>query len=202
MVESNVKKVQHPTGGIVGELNVRDDDHVNEGDMVVRLDETQTKANLAVFTKSLDELFARRARLEAEKDGADNVNFPDELLAREATDPVVAASFEGERKLFSLRLQARNGQKAQLRERTSQLREEVSGLAQQIEAKAQEIALIQEELKGVLELWKKQLIPITRVTALKRDAARLEGERGQLTASKASTSGKIYRDRAADHSDR
>ena len=94
-------------------------------------------------------------------------------------------------KLFSLRLQARNGQKAQLRERTSQLREEVSGLAQQVEAKAQEIALIQEELKGVLELWKKQLIQITRVTALRRDAARLEGERGQLTASKASTSGKI-----------
>jgi HlyD family secretion protein len=67
----------------------------------------------------------------------------------------------------------------------------VSGLAQQVEAKAQEIVLIQEELKGVLELWKKQLIQITRVTALKRDAARLEGERGQLTASKASTSGKI-----------
>lgn len=191
VVESNVKKVQHPTGGIVGELNVRDDEHVNEGDVVVRLDETQTRANLAVFTKSLDELYARRARLEAEKNGEDTVNFPDELLAREATDLVVALLLEGERKLFSLRLQARNGQKAQLRERTSQLREEVSGLAEQIEAKSQEIALIQEELKGVLVLWNKQLIQITRVNALKRDAARLEGERGQLTASKASTSGKI-----------
>src|SRR5262245_43519682 len=66
VVDSNVKKVQHPTGGIVGELNVRDDDHVQEGEVVVRLDETQTKANLSVLTKGLDELYARRARLEAE----------------------------------------------------------------------------------------------------------------------------------------
>ena len=71
VVDSEVKKVQHPTGGIVGELRVRNDQRVNAGDVVVRLDETQTKANLAVFTKSLDELYARQARLEAEKDGAE-----------------------------------------------------------------------------------------------------------------------------------
>ena len=71
VVDSEVKKVQHPTGGIVGELRVRNDQRVNAGDVVVRLDETQTRANLAVFTKSLDELYARQARLEAEKDGAE-----------------------------------------------------------------------------------------------------------------------------------
>ena len=70
-----MKKVQHPTGGIVGELRVRDDQRVKEGDVVVRLDETQTRANLAVFTKSLDELYARQARLEAEKDGAEAIHF-------------------------------------------------------------------------------------------------------------------------------
>ena len=74
VVESKVKKVQHPTGGIVGELRVRDDQRVN-GRGRVRLDETQTRANLAVFTKSLDELYARQARLEAEKNGARNNSF-------------------------------------------------------------------------------------------------------------------------------
>lgn len=191
MVESEIKKVQHPTGGVVGELNVHDGDHVNAGDVLVRLDETQPKANLAVFTKSLDELYARQARLEAEKNSANSIGFPDELLARETIDPVVAHLVEGERRLFNLRLEARNGQKAQLRERTSQLREELNGLAEQIEAKTQEIALIQEELKGVLVLWNKQLVPLTRVTALKRDAARLAGERGALIASRASIGGKI-----------
>jgi HlyD family secretion protein len=191
VVDSNVKKVQHPTGGIVGMLKVRDDDHVYEGDVLVRLDEIQTKANLAVFTKSLDELYARRARLEAERVGAESISFPDELLDREATDAVVAHLLDGERKLFSLRVNARNGQKAQLKERIAQLSKEVSGLAEQIEAKSEEVTLIEEELKGLLELLKKRIIPITRVIALKRDTARLKGERGQLIASKAATSGKI-----------
>ena len=136
VVDSEVKKVQHPTGGIVGELRVRNDQRVNAGDVVVRLDETQTKANLAVFTKSLDELYARQARLEAEKDGAETIRFPADLLAREANDLQVAHILEGERKLFGLRSEARNGQKAQLRERTAQLKEQVSGLTEQIEAKA------------------------------------------------------------------
>jgi membrane fusion protein, type I secretion system len=132
-----------------------------------------------------------RASLQAEKDGANSILFPDELLEREKTDREVAHILEGERKLFNLRVEARRGLKAQLRERTAQLREEIAGLIEQIDAKTQEIALIQEELTGVLDLWKKKLIPFTRVTSLKRDAARLDGERGQLVAAKASTGGKI-----------
>ena len=191
VVDSRVKKVQHPTGGIVGELLVRDDDHVEAGDVVVRLDDTQTKANLAVFTKTLDELHARQARLEAEKVSADSIAFPEELISREATDSQVAHVLEGEHKLFSLRAEARAGQKAQLKERADQLREEIQGLTEQIDAKTNEIALIQKELEGVLSLWEKKLVSFTRVTALKRDAARLEGERGQLIAAKAAAGGKI-----------
>ena len=78
-----------------------------------------------------------------------------------------------------------------MRERAAQLREQVGGLSEQVEAKAQEIALIQEELKGVMDLWEKKLVPFTRVASLKRDAARLGGERGQLIASKAEAGGKI-----------
>jgi HlyD family secretion protein len=191
VVDSDVKKIQHPTGGVVGEINVRDDDYVNVGDVVVRLDDTQTKANVAVFSKSLDELHAKQARLEAEKNSADRVEYPEDVLVREKTDPAVAHILDGERKLFGLRVEARAGKKAQLRERVYQLREEIKGLTEQIEAKSQEIALIEEELQGVLELWEKKLIPFTRVTSLKRDAARLDGERGQLIAAKASAGGKM-----------
>ena len=191
VVDSDVKKVQHPTGGVVSALNVRDDDYVKAGEVVIRLDDTQTKAHVAVFSKSLDELNARQARLEAERSSADTIRLPDDLLAREKTDAGVAHILEGERKLFNLRVEARSGQKAQLKERAAQLREEVQGLAEQIKAKTEEIALIQEELKGVLDLWEKKLIPFNRVAALKRDSARLDGERGQLIALKASTSGKI-----------
>jgi HlyD family secretion protein len=190
VVDSNVKKVQHPTGGIVGELRVRDGDRVHAGDVVVRLDETVTRANLAIVTKGLGEMMARKARLESERDGLDTITFPAQLLA-EADDPDRAAAMDSERKLFNLRKTARSGQKAQLRERIAQLGEEITGLAAQQNSKAKEIALIERELAGVRELWKQNLVQLTRLTALEREAARLDGERGQLVAASAQAKGKI-----------
>jgi HlyD family secretion protein len=190
VVDSNVKKVQHPTGGVVGKLNVQDGDRVKAGDILVQLDDTITRANLAIVTKGLDELTARKARLEAERDGAEAVSFPRMLLAH-SDEPSVAIAIANERKLFELRRNARLGQKAQLKQRITQLQDEISGLNAQQEAKAREIALIGKELDGVRELWKNNLVQITRLTALERDAARLEGERAQLIALVAQAKGKI-----------
>src|ERR1700730_1825657 len=190
VVDSNVKKVQHLTGGIVGELRVRDGDRVRAGDIVVRLDETVTRANLAIVTQGLDELTSRKARLESERDGSDTIIFPAQLLAG-AGDPDRAAAMDSERKLFNLRRTARNGQKAQLRERIAQLGGGIAGLTAQQNSKAKEIALIERELAGVRELWKQNLVQLSRLTALEREAARLDGERGQLTASAAQAKGKI-----------
>lgn len=190
VVDTNVKKVQHPTGGIVGELRVRDGDRVHAGDIVVRLDETVTRANLAIVTKSLDELMARKARLESERDGWDTIVFPAQLMAG-ASDPDRTAAMDSERKLFNLRKTARSGQKAQLQERISQLGEEITGLAAQQNSKAKEITLLERELAGVRDLWNKNLVQLNRLTALERETARLEGERGQLVASAAQAKGKI-----------
>lgn len=190
VVESNVKKVQHPTGGIVGELRVQDGDRVKLGDIVMRLDATVTQANLAIVRKTIDEFESRQARLEAERDGAEEVVFPPELLARKS-HPDIERLIAGERKVFESRKIARAGQKSQLRERTLQLREEIQGLNGQIAAKKRETELIGQELEGVRDLWRKNLVPIQRVTALERDAARLEGERGSLVAATAQTKGKI-----------
>ena len=190
VVDSNVKKVQHPTGGIVGELRVRDGDRVHAGDVVVRLDETVTRANLAIVTKGLGEMMARKARLESERDGLDTITFPAQLVA-DAGDPDRAAAMDSERKLFNLRKTARSGQKAQLRERIAQLGEEITGLTAQQNSKAKEIALIERELAGVRELWKQNLVQLTRLTALEREATRLDGERGQLIAAAAQAKGKI-----------
>src|SRR5262252_8626741 len=137
VVDSNVKKVQHPTGGVVGELRVRDGVHVHAGDLLIRLDDTVTRANLAIVVKGLDELAARQARLEAERDDIEQMEFPPELLAR-ADNPDVARVIAGERKLFELRKMARLGQKAQLKERIAQLQEEIQGLLGQATAKRRE----------------------------------------------------------------
>ncbi|MHC2001421.1 HlyD family type I secretion periplasmic adaptor subunit [Methylobacterium sp. CM6241] len=191
MVESDVKKVQHPTGGVVGELRVKEGARVKAGDILIRLDETQTRANLDIILKALDEFAARRARDEAERDGASEITFPADLLARKAKDPSVAHLVDSETRLFHARVAGREGQKAQLRERVSQLGEEIKGLTEQAAAKERETALIGTELKGVRELYGKNLVPLSRVTALERDGARLQGERGQLIASTASAKGKI-----------
>ncbi|MFC4173433.1 HlyD family type I secretion periplasmic adaptor subunit [Microvirga sp. GCM10011540] len=190
VVDSHVKKVQHPTGGVVGEILARDGDRVKAGDVVVRLDETVARANLAMVSKSLDELYARQARLEAERDGQTRIVVP-ELLRARAGDPAVAGLLHGEQRLFESRQAAREGQKAQLQERIAQLREQIDGLSLQASAKADEIGLIQDELKGVEQLWKKNLVPLTRVTALKREETRLRGERGQLISTMAQAKGRI-----------
>jgi HlyD family secretion protein len=143
-----------------------------------------------VITKGLDELAARRGRLEAERDGLTTIQVREELKTR-STDPEVAALIAGEQRHFELRAQARAGQKAQLKERVEQLKEQIEGLRLQAAAKTEEIKLIKNELTGVEELWRKNLIPITRVTALKREETRLTGDWGQLISSTAQTKGRI-----------
>jgi HlyD family secretion protein len=183
VVDSNVKKIQHPTGGVVGELLVRDGSHVRAGDVLVRLDATQTKANLGIVTKQLDELVARQAREETERDGLETVDFPKDLTDRRS-DPDVERIIAGETRLFGIRNAARAGQK-------TQLEEEINGTEVQREARVAQIEWIKKELVGVNDLWKKNLVPYTRVTALEREASRLEGERGQLISTVAQVKGKI-----------
>ncbi len=192
VVDSNVKKVQHLSGGIVKEIRVREGDHVKAGDILVRLDETQTKAANSVVSKNLEELTAQQARFEAERDGADHIDFPATIieLARDPNSDA-ARTMNAEQKLFELRRQSREGKKAQLNERISQLKEEIRGDIGQTEAKEREIELINNELEGVRELRDKNLVPLSRLTALERDAARIEGERGQLIAATAQAKGKI-----------
>lgn len=192
VVDSNVKKVQHLTGGVVKELRVRDGDRVKSGDILIHLDETQALTSAIIVEKSLDELLARQARLEAERDNSEQIVFPTNLLEEgRKSDSEASRAVAAERTLFDLREKARGGQKAQLRERAGQLEEEIKGYAGQLDAKQKEVNLIHQELEGVRALWQKNLVPITRLTALERDTARLEGERSQLAGILAETKSKI-----------
>jgi membrane fusion protein, type I secretion system len=187
---SSVKKVQHPTGGVVADIRVRDGDVVGAGDLLVRLDETVTRANLQVITKQLDELATRQGRLRAERDGLDVVQVPESLTDRK-NDPGISEMIAAESALFESRRNARARQKDQLQERITQLCEEIVGLTAQTQAKERELALVAIELEGVEQLWNKKLMPISKVTAMRREAARLDGDRAQLTAQGAMSRGKI-----------
>ncbi len=183
VVDSTVKKIQHPTGGVIGELLVRDGSEVKAGDVLVRLDATQTRANLGIITKQLDELDAKQAREEAERDNLDTIEYPKDLEQRRGQSEIDHI-LNGETRLFGIREIARAGQK-------SQLQDEITGLEVQQDARVSQIEWIKKELEGVNTLWKQNLVPYTRVTFLEREASRLEGERGQLISSIAQTKGKI-----------
>lgn len=199
VVDSEVKQIQHPYGGIVARITVDDGDRVKAGDLLFALDETITRAERAIIEKRLGELHARRLRLIAERDGISRIDVPDAPVASASiggaaallTAAIPEASLEGERRLLKARRAAREGQVAQLNERILQLREEQSGLDWQIAGKNEEIGLVEKELQDLSTLLRKGLVQVSKITALKRERARLVGERGALVAAKAQAGGQI-----------
>jgi membrane fusion protein, type I secretion system len=190
VVESSTKKVQHPSGGIVAQIPVHDGTHVKAGDLVLRLDETQARAGLQVITSQLGEVMVRIARLVAERDGLDEPRMPP-ALAERSGDQDLDARFASETSLFKARATSRQNQKELLQSRVAQLEEQIGGLEAQMKSNASQIELIAGELEGVRSLFEQRLAPITRLNALQRDSARLEGERGQLQSTIAETKSKI-----------
>jgi HlyD family secretion protein len=190
VVESSVKKVQHLNGGIVGEILVDEGSEVEAGQLLIRLDDTLTRATLGVVQSQLDLYIARRARLLAERDGAESIAFPKTPVS-ESTREAAESAVAGEQRLFQARREGREGQRAQLRERIAQIGEEISGLTAQQQSKDNEIKYVGEELSGVVQLYNKNLVTVTRYVQLERDQARLTGERGQLVADMGRSRGKI-----------
>jgi HlyD family secretion protein len=190
VVQSNVKTIQHPTGGVVAEIPVRNGQHVGRGELLLRLDATQAQASLQMVSKQLDEIRARIARLTAERDGLTELEVPADLAAR-SSEGTVKTLLASEDSLFKARATARRSQISLLQSKISQLGEEISGLDAQVASKTRQIELITGEMSGVQELYDKRLVPLARLTALQRESARIEGERGQLISTIAETKSKI-----------
>ncbi|WP_434610247.1 HlyD family type I secretion periplasmic adaptor subunit [Pseudomonas sp. D2-30] len=189
-VEGSVKTIQHPTGGVVAELLIKEGQAVAAGDVLLRLDATLPAASQAIVSKSLNQAWARLARLEAERDNASEVMVPKELLSRMSLEEAKTV-MASEQQLFIDRRASREGQKKQLRERVQQLNETIAGHDLQQKTKLEEIELIDSEYQAVKKLFDKGMMTLDRVNALARGIARLRGERGQLMASIAEARGKI-----------
>ena len=190
VMQSSVKKVQHPQGGIVTAILVRDGSKVAAGDELVRLDQTSARANLQVVARQLDEVRIRIARLKAERDKLQAPRWPSELAAE--VDPAEQEELlASERGLFVARASARRGQQELAETRVDQLEKQIAALESQLKSNGKQSDITGGELRGVEELLRQKLVTLPRATALQREAAHLDGVEGQLIAQIAETRAKV-----------
>ncbi|GAA4132084.1 HlyD family type I secretion periplasmic adaptor subunit [Aminobacter aganoensis] len=178
-VDRNLKAIQHRDGGIVSEIAVREGDFVKAGQVLLRLDDAQTRAELSIVRGQLAELSIRKGRLMAERDGLDRMELP--KLSDEAgqhIDDVV----RGETRLLEGNLRNRKTQIEQLTLSIEQLGEEISGLEAQHAAKLDEVAIIETEQRKIKGLVDQKLIESSRVFTTNRELARLNGETAEIGA--------------------
>ncbi|MEL7098157.1 MAG: HlyD family type I secretion periplasmic adaptor subunit [Pseudomonadota bacterium] len=190
-VDRNRQIVQHPVGGVVDLINVKEGDRVEAGDVLLTLDDRQLRSQLAITEGQLFELMARRGRLEAERDEAEEVVFEPELLERGQANADVQELIDGQRNLFFARRESLARQVEQLEKRSSQIANQIDGIAAQQASLGEQRDLIGQELESQQSLLDRGLAQAGRVLALQRESARLNGQLGELAANKAQSEGRI-----------
>lgn len=190
IAESYSKRVQHQTGGIVSKILIKDGDRVTAGQALIVLDPTDARSELAIIENTLDELQVKKSRLESQRDNATELHLPETILAKKG-DVNIAEIISGQLKLLQSTSESMLGKLEQLKQQVAQMNEQIGGIEAQMESKKQQVALIKQELTGLKKLLVKGLVPNSRVLNVERDAARLEGETGELRASKASALNRI-----------
>lgn len=190
-VLGNRQVVQHPTGGVVVEIAARDGDAVAAGDVLLRLDGEALTAELAIVEGQLFELVARQDRLEAERDGREEVAFSAEILERRATMPALDELVRAQETQFAARREALLNEQNQLDERAGQIANQIQGLEAQHAATAEQVGFVGEELRAQETLLAQGLTQTARVLTGRRDTAQLKGSLGQIEASIAENRARI-----------
>ncbi len=179
MVEGNSKKVQHPTGGVVKSIRVRNGDRIALGALLMSLESVQPSADLAVLDARIVQLESEQARLEAEQEGRPTITLP---LTLDPTQSHVAGAINRDQRLFEARRSNLASQRGRLEERIVQARKEVAAINAQQNAKERELALVRQELRMVEDLFKQKLSNLTRLLGMQREAIKFESDIGALDA--------------------
>ncbi|EGD58155.1 Type I secretion membrane fusion protein, HlyD [Novosphingobium nitrogenifigens DSM 19370] len=188
-VETRVKRIAHPTGGVIKQILVTNGQHVTEGQLLLRFDDRVTGADERFSSLTVEQLLAQKARLEAERLGQSRIDFPTELTG--ANTPTARKAMEDEQHLFTMRQTEEADMKSQMSARVAQYNEEIRGLEAQIAALRQQRKLIEPERQSARELWDKQLVTISRLNQLERTAVDMDGSLGSLQAQIAQARAKI-----------
>lgn len=184
VVESYPKRIQHREGGIVAQLLVNNEDAVREGQVLLRLDATDTLAGISVLRSQWREALVREARLLAEINGKPDFMIPPQLNDQ-AGDAEISSLVATEKLVFAARTTAKLGRTSQLAEQIVQLETQIDGLKMQQEAIQQQLAILVDEIAKLQQLRAGGLVEASRVTALLKQQIELEGQRGQVISNSA-----------------
>lgn len=190
-VDRNRQIVQHIDGGVVTDIKVEEGDRVEPGQILMQLDEAELTLELTVTEGQLWELMARRGRLEAERDEAQDIVYDPVLVEIAETSEEAAGLMTGQSRLFAARADTLNKNLDQLAKRKAQIQSQIVGIDAQNTALTQQLDLIKEELKDQQALLDKGLAQAARVLALRREEANLAGRVGELQANRAQAEGRV-----------
>ncbi|WP_298850143.1 HlyD family type I secretion periplasmic adaptor subunit [uncultured Ruegeria sp.] len=190
-VQSNRQVVEHPDGGVVGEIFVRDGDVVASGELLLRLDDTFLSSEQTIVEAQLFDLLARRARLEAERDGMTSEELVVRLREVQLENNIDPDLIAGQNNLFDARLETLSKQDEQLSKQLVQINSEIAGTEAQLVSLRRQVELIEDELEDQQSLLNRGLTQTSRVLALQREEASLTGEIGRLEAAVARLKGQI-----------
>ena len=180
-VSGNRQAVQHREGGVVSALHVAEGDTVRRGQILLQLSSGELRATERGVASQVYALMAQRARLTAERDGLSAIPTPPEFANLTPDDLSLAReSLRIQHLQFNARRTGRSTDTGVLRQRVSQLNEQIAGYERQVAANVEQQRLIREELAGMRSLADQGYAPLTRVRALERTAAQLDGELGSL----------------------
>jgi HlyD family type I secretion membrane fusion protein len=183
-VKNSRKSVQHLEGGIVSEILVHEGQDVRAGQVLFRMDPTQARASLELLTNQLDDLEAQEARLVAERDSAKTIAWSDEIIARKDR-PLVKQSIADQTRQFNDEEASLQGQVRLYQSKIGEYKNQIQGLQVEREATKKQLQFIVQELTDLQYLLAEKLVQKSRVLALEREKARLEGVIGASMADEA-----------------
>lgn len=191
--EGRSQVVQHPDGGTVAKILVKDGQFVKNGEPLIELDGGTLNSELAIANAQIIELKGEAARLLAEQTTARNLAIPADLMETAKTDPEAEAVIDRQTAVFTARLRTWRETVKGLHEQQTQKKSEMAGLRARRTAMSDQLALIERELKDARELQGKGLMQTSRILELERTAKGLEGEIAGIAASLAAAQSEIAR---------
>lgn len=178
-VEGRRQSVQHPYGGVIRQLLVRDGAHVEKGQLLLVLDDSDPRAKLDVLVADRDASRAAQARLMAERDGRAAPEFG---VDPKDAKPALRQAMANEVAMMAARKHQFEAETAVLKGKTAELTAQIGGTQAQLTGTEKQRELLSDEMNGAQRLYEQGYTPKTRILALQREDAKLQADIGAQRA--------------------